>query len=121
MVKNTESENEIKEMENYLKGYALNMKLLRLDKYEREFFGYKDGVDTFFGDMPLARARMYDIRHFIMGMNNGEEKLFLYYHYVRGESVERCSELLGISRSSGFRLKKRAHELVAMRLLGEKE
>lgn len=107
------SEAEIKETDNYLKGYALNMKLLRLDRYERTYFGYKDGEDSAFGDTPLARARMFEIRHFIMEMKNSDEKLLLYYHYIRGESVEKCSELLGISRSSGFRLKKRALTLAA--------
>ena len=52
---------------------------------------------------------------------NSDEKLLLYYHYVKGENVERCAELLGISRSSGFRLKKRAHEMVAMVLYGEEK
>ena len=102
------SETEIREVENYLKGYALNMKLLKLDKYERMYFGYKDGDDGAFNDAPLARAKMFEVRHFIMGMKNSDEKLLLYYHYIRGESVEKCAELLGISRSSGFRLKKRA-------------
>ena len=107
------SEVEIKEIDNYLKGYALNMKLLRRDRYERSYFGYKDGEDSVFNDAPLARARMFEIRHFIMEMKNSDEKLLLYYHYVRGESVEKCAELLGISRSSAFRLKKRALTLAA--------
>ena len=108
MTRDLISDTEIREVENYLKGYSLNMKLLKLDKYERAYFGYKDGDDGAFNDAPLARARMFEVRHFIMGMKNSDEKLLLYYHYIRGESVERCAELLGISRSSGFRLKKRA-------------
>jgi hypothetical protein len=59
-------------------------------------------------EAPLARARMFDVRHFILSLDNSDEKLFLYYHYVKGESVERCSELLGLSRRSGFRMKNRA-------------
>ena len=108
------SEAEIKELDNYLKGYALNVKLLRLDKYERTYFGYKDGEDSAFNDAPLARAKMFEVRHFIMEMKNSDEKLLLYYHYIRGESVEKCAELLGISRSSAFRLKKRALAMAAM-------
>jgi hypothetical protein len=107
------SQAEIKELDNYLKGYALNVKLLRLDKYERTYFGYKDGDDSAFNDAPLARAKMFEVRHFIMGMKNSDEKLLLYYHYIRGESVEKCAELLGISRSSAFRLKKRALTMAA--------
>lgn len=108
MVKASVSEFEIRKMDNYLKGYALNQKLLRLDRYERTYMGYRDNEDNVTGDAPMARAKMFEIRHFIMSMENCDEKLLLYYHYVRGETVEKCSELLGISRSSGFRLKKRA-------------
>lgn len=108
MEKISVSEDEIRTMDDYLKGYVMNQKLLKLDRYERTYFGYKDGEDSLPTDAPLARAKMFEIRHFVMDMKNGDEKLMLYYHYIRGESVERCAELLGISRSSGFRLKKRA-------------
>ena len=80
-----------------------------MDRYEREYFGFSESEgSSMMTDVSIARAKMYEIRHFIMRMKNSDEKLLLYYHYVRGESVERCAELLGISRSSGFRLKKRA-------------
>ena len=68
------------------------------------------------GDRPLARARMFEIRHFIMDMPNSDETLMLYYHYVKGEPVERCGELLGISRSSAFRLKAKALALAQEKL-----
>ena len=114
--------NDIKRAEDYLKSYRINGKLLRLERYEREYFGEKDNCDfEAMGEAPLARARMYEVRHFINMLPNSDEKLLLYYHYVKGENVERCAELLGISRSSGFRLKKRAHEMVAMVLYGEEK
>ena len=120
MVMNFEniSEEEIKETEEYLLGYSLNRKLLRMDRYEREYYGANAGLDLEApGEVPLARARMYEVRHFIMSLHNCDEKLFLYYRYVRGESVERCAELLGISRASGFRMRKRALSLAYRRLL----
>ena len=86
----------------------MNQKLLRLDRYERTYFGFEDREGDLPDDLPLARARMFAIRHDLMKMENSDEKLLLYYHYIRGESVERCAELLGISRSSAFRIKKRA-------------
>ena len=112
MVKSKVSEDDIKVADDYLKGYSLNQKLLRLDRYEREFFGYEDSVDGIVGDAALARGRMFEIRHLIMSLDNCDEKLLLYYHYIRGEGVEKCAELLGVSRSSGFRLKKRALALI---------
>lgn len=104
---------EIRKADNYLRGYIINQKLLRLDRYEREYLGYRDTEESSTVDVSLARAKMFEIRHFVTEMKNGDEKLLLYYHYIRGETVEKCAELLGISRSSGFRLKKRALSMAA--------
>ena len=99
----------LRDVENYLKGYRTNARLLRLERYEREFIGEDDSHDfEAFGEAPLARARMYEIRHFINSLTNCDEKLFLYYHYIKGENVERCGDLFGVSRSSAFRMKRRA-------------
>lgn len=112
---------EIKRAENYLKGYRINGKLLRLDRYEKEYFKDKGVVDyESIGEVPLSRARMYEVRHFINSLPNCDEKLFLYYHYVKGQNVERCGELLGVSRSTAFRMKKRAH-IMAVLALRERE
>ena len=105
--KNKEEEAMIVRMHNYLSGYALNSKLLSLERYEKEFFGEKLRDFEALGEGPLARARMFEIRHFIMGMKNCDEKLLLYYHYIKAEPVERCAELLGVSRSTAFRMKRR--------------
>ena len=78
--------------------------------------GYRESFDEFVGDGALARAKMYEIRHFILGLPNSDEKLLLYYHYIRCEPVEKCAELFGISRASAFRLKKRALIMAGIRL-----
>ncbi len=111
MTKVRVSEVDIQKASDYLKGYSLYQKLLRLDRYERSFLGYEDSEENITGDTALARGKMYEIRHFIMGLENSDEKLLLYYHYIRGETVEKCAELLGVSRASGFRLKRRALSL----------
>ena len=102
-----------KEIEAFLRGYCMNQKMLRMEKYEKEFFGdnelrESDGMPC---ESSLARARMFEVRHFILSLENSDEKLFLYYHYVKGDSVERCSELLGISVRTAYRLKARSLEL----------
>ena len=106
----------LRRADEYLRGYQLNRKLLRVDRYEREYFHTDEGDVEAFGEAPLARARMFEIRHFVMSLENGEEKLLLYYHYIKGEPVERCGELLGVSRSTAFRLKARALRRVADRM-----
>ena len=101
------------EMDNYLKGYQLNRKLLRLDRYEKEYFAPDESDFEAFGEAPLARARMFEIRHFIMKMQNSNEKLILYYHYVKGQPIEKCAELFGVSRSTAFRMRNRALDMAA--------
>ena len=114
--------NHIEMAENYLNGYRINGKLLRVERYEREYFKVKDNCDfEAIGEAPLARARMYEIRHLINSLSNCDEKLLLYYHYIKGEPTERCAIMLGLSRSTAFRMKKRALEMVAMMLIEKKE
>ena len=98
----------IKKIENFLKGYKFNRRLLMMKNYEEKYFDTCEWKNESPVEFSLSRARMYEVRHFIMNMENSDEKLLLYYHYVRGESVERCAELFGISRSSAFIMKKRA-------------
>ena len=109
------SEEEIRKTDQYLKGYKTYRRFLQLDRYEKEFFGYEDPPEEVGGDVSMAGARMYAIRQFILNLPNSDEKLLLYYYYVRGESVERCGELLGISRAGAYRLKRRALILAARR------
>ena len=104
--------------EDYLRGYALSKKIVAAERYEREFLGGGEDLELL-GDIPLARAKMFEIRHFIMDMKNSDEKLLLYYHYIKGETVERCGELLGVSRSSAFRLKSKALAMAGEMLCGK--
>ena len=79
-----------------------------MKNYEDKYFDTLEWESESPAEFTLARAKMFEIRHFILDMENSSEKLMLYYHFVRGESIERCGELLGVSRSSAFRMKKRA-------------
>lgn len=84
-----------------------------MERYEAEFFG--GGAFTAFGSMPseapLAKAKMYEVRHFVLSLGNCDEKLLLYYHYLKGDSVAKCAELLGVSERTAFRLKIKALKL----------
>ncbi len=102
------SDEEIQKVEDYLRGYSFHQKMLDARSYEEEFFYPKEDRSDTRGDFCVARVKMFEIRHFIMGLENCDEKLLLYFHYVKGESIERCGEMLGVSRCTAFRIKKRA-------------
>lgn len=99
-----------KQIENFLNGYSSSLKLLRLERYEADFFGggaFSALVSTP-SEAPLAKAKMYEVRHFVLSLGNCDERLLLYYHYLKGESVAKCAELLGVSERTAFRLKNKA-------------
>ena len=104
----TVTNDEIEKMRNYLSGYKLARDLLSLDKYEREFIRSKEWESERPGDISLSRVKMFEIRHFILALPNSNEKILLYLHYIDCEPIERCGNIMGISRSSAFRLKKKA-------------
>ena len=93
---------------NYLCGYQFCVDMLNLRKYERRrahIFDEKcDCEALMMGDEALWRARMYEIKQFLESMKNGREKLILYYHYIKGESIERAASILGVSRRTGYRI-----------------
>ena len=99
----------------YLSEYAVFRKLIEMNNYEKNYFGKSEkSLDpegkllALPGSEPDIRLKMFEIRRFVLSLGNCNEKLFLFYHYIHGESVERCAELIKISRRSAFRLKKRA-------------
>ncbi len=110
-------------IEGFLRGYSMNRKMLKMEQYERHFFGGGDSreCDGMPLEEPLAKARMFAVRHFILSLDNSDEKLFLYFHYIKGHTVSRAAEMLGISERAGFRLKNRALRLAYERRYCEKK
>jgi DNA-directed RNA polymerase specialized sigma subunit len=113
MLKEEISKGEMKKAEGFLEGYKTNKNLYKIDMYEKSRGLVSEWDVESPNELFLARARMFDVRHAIMGLPNCDEKLFLYFHYIKGESVERCGDMLGVSRATAFRLKKRAVEFFA--------
>ena len=111
-------------MEQILSEYSGFRKLLDMKSYNDEYFGnaeillkkkrFQSGV-LYPGDLHDVVARMFGVRRFILSLNSCNEKLFLFYHYIHGESTGRVAELMKISRRSAFRLKRRSLEYAAVR------
>lgn len=102
---------DVEEVRSFLCGYRMCADMLRLRRYERRRGGYDEEfacADILAGNEAYWRARMSEVSALIGGMRNGREKLILYYHYIRGESIEHAADLLGISRRTGYRVHQRA-------------
>ena len=112
---------ERKKTENFLRGYSTNEAFVKMDRYEREYFHSEEGlVDEMLPyGVPIAKAKMFEVRHFILQLPNSDEKLLLYYRYVKKLSVERCAELLGVSRRTAYRILDRALRLTYEKGLGK--
>ena len=108
----------LREIEAYLNEYTVFRRMMDMDFYEKEYFGnayiWKEKRGLPGGDAYM-KSRMFEIRRFVLSLGKCNEKIFLFYHYVHGESVTRCAELMNISRRSAFRLKKRALSYAAER------
>ncbi len=118
----TEAER-IRAAERYLSEYRTAYRMLRagMSGICRDAYGMM-GED--FGGRPsrlLAAAhgvigeddRMWEdkltsIRATVLAVEEPNEKIFLFQHYIRGNTVETCAEILDISVRTAFRLKKRA-------------
>ena len=106
-----QNQERIEAVRNFLCGYQLCLDMLNLRRYERkrsyQFDDEFDGEDILSGNEAYWRARMFAVGSLIEKMKNGREKLMIYYHYVRGESIEHAANLLDISRRTGYRLHQR--------------
>lgn len=98
----------IEHARNFLCGYQLCLDMLNLKKYERRranvFRDPCDCDDILMQSEPYWRARISEVGALISSMKNSREKLILFYHYIRGESIEHAANILGVSRRTGYRL-----------------
>ncbi len=107
------------ETAEFLENYRFGRKMIEINKYEKEFFNESEyeSTDTVIGedDEAYIKAKMFEIKRFITSLPPDDRKLFLYYHYIKCQTVERCGELLHISRRSAFRLKRSSLEYAAIK------
>ncbi|MBR0442860.1 MAG: sigma-70 family RNA polymerase sigma factor [Clostridia bacterium] len=100
----------------FLEDYHASVHMLRLcreDARERERLSRECHLaEVYYGEIGGNEAfwleRMRTVRSFVEALPDPMCKMLLFYHYIRGLTVERASEELDISRRSAFRLKKKA-------------
>ena len=97
----------LREVKEYLSGYRFCVEMLQLRQYERihpSFFDDPIDEKLLSGNEALWKSRMLEIGLLVGSLPNGRAKLVLHYRYIKGMSVERIADLLGISRRTGYRL-----------------
>ena len=118
MTKNNEKS--IREVKRFLESYQINKRMLKMMQYEKLFFSDESDNESLLpipgGDEVLVKSKMMETRRFISNLEDGNCKLLLFYHYIKGFSVEKCAEMMNIGRTSGFRLRRRALSLAAEKL-----
>ena len=92
------------EVLNYLESYRLYSRMLAGNRYARTYLGGLPDGEKDACDDPFLKAKMLAVRRFIMELPNCREKMLLYYRYLHGQSVEKCAELLGVSRRTAYRI-----------------
>lgn len=97
------------EIERDLRQYRVFRSLHRM----REASG-----DASAGECLLLQLRMREIERSVRGLPMCRERVLLDMHYLAGESMERCAELLGVSRATAYRLKRRGLALLAAQQKG---
>lgn len=87
----------------YFKDYRRAYSQLRAAQFTRKFGS--DASSLAEAEDAAFHARMFEIKLFISSLDSGDEKMFLYYYYIKGLTMEKCAKALGISRRSVYRLK----------------
>lgn len=99
------------EAERYLRAYR------RLNGISRSSRAYsRISLDHDCTDEAAIHAIMYSIRALILSIEDARERMFLYYYYVKGCTVEKCAEVLDISLRTAYRLKNSALESAAKKM-----
>ncbi len=87
--------------------YEIQKRLASYRVYERAVAS----MSPYDPDITTLRAELFFIRRSVLRLPESPEKLLLYRHFICGDTMESCAELLGISRRSVFRLRLRALDL----------
>ena len=122
MISEDSEEHLFREVDAYLSDYRTSARMLEMNRYERDYFSAsgRPVPDLSRETEVYLKAKMYEIRAFVLSLGDCDEKLLLYYHYIHGESFGRCAELLCVSRATVYRLRRRALRTAA-RSYGEKK
>lgn len=99
------------ECDRILRSYRAMNEVLVSSRSYGKVFGDDDTLDA-----AAMRAQMYAIRSAILEVEDSRERLFLYHYYIKGNTLENCAKILGISRRSVYRLKGKSIDKMAQKI-----
>ena len=101
-------ETDTTEVVELLKSYAVYKNQIDAHKYARTYFSpYDESFEEL--NEEDCRNKMNFIKDLITSFAPSNMSTLLNLHYINGLSVEQCAECMAISRSSAFRLLRRAY------------
>lgn len=101
------SENEVI---NILKSYALYDKFISSQEYAKEYFNPNEQITV--SDEVDHKNKMRVIEEFVKLLEPSNEYTLLHLRYIKNIPIEKCAECMFISRSTAFRLLKKAHKAI---------
>ncbi len=63
-------------------------------------------------DRALIEMSVRDLEREVQALPVGRERMILVLHYFEGNSIERCAELMDVSRATAFRIHRRALDML---------
>ena len=93
-----------------LLSYSVCEKFLQSQEYAKDFFNPYDTQKV--SKKEQYEARMNVVESLIQLLEPSDEYTLLHLHYIKGIPVEKCAECMFVSRSTAFRMLKRAHESI---------
>lgn len=99
----------------YLRDYRRTYSLMKSSAMTRKYLENTDLDDD--SAETVYRAKMFEIRAFVLSIDQTPEKMLLYYYYIKGFTLDKCAKILGISRRSVYRLKLKALDLALEKYL----
>ena len=90
----------------YLRDYRRTYSMLRSSALTQKYSG-GESLDAVIDEAAL-RAKLFEIRTFVLSIEPTPEKMLLYYYFIKGFTLDKCARILNISRRSVYRLKLKA-------------
>ena len=99
------------EADRALRAYKIMNSVLRSSQDYGRHFGDEENVDE-----TALLAQMFSLRSLVLSVENARERMFLYHYYIKGNTLNTCAKLLGVSLRTVGRIKLDALSSVARKM-----